>query len=265
MPDNSKPPVKYGSGDIFSTEYDKGTFFLYDIATYEYPQIIFFYGVLFFIFVFIFTSIDVSFSLFVGIILFTVLLYYLWYYRKINSVNAVQKNNIKIDKINPNQSPGNREDLLVNKYPKIVDFMFYMEEFKNYNPDVYNQIIYTFNNIIFLYESSLKDKSLIDTYFDTINNLKLNILNNIESFNYTTDNVVYSKKLIKLKDEAEKLINELLSELSLVQKKNIYYNGYNIETKVLKKSSVMPFNEFYNFNEFIRNTTPVKVSDLIVI
>ena len=265
MPDNSKPPINYGSGNIFSKEYDKGTFFLYDIANYEYPQVIFFYGVTLFIFIYIFTSIDFTFSLFVGLILFTVLLYYIWYYRKINSLNEVEKNNIKIDKINPNQSPGNREDLLINKYPRIVDFMFYMEEFKTYNLNVYNKIIYTFNNIIFLYESCLKDKTLINTYFDTINNLKLNILNNIESFNYTTDNVVYSKKIIKLKDEAENLINEFLSELDIVQKKNIHYNGYNINTKILKKSSVMPFNEFYDANEFIRNTTPVKVSELIVI
>ena len=39
-----------------------------------------------------------------------------------------------------------------------------------------------FNNIVFLYESCLKDKTLINTYFDTINNLKLNILNNIEFY-----------------------------------------------------------------------------------
>lgn len=261
-----KQNVKYGSGNIFSNEFNKNTFFLYDIANYEYPQVIFWYGVMLVVFLYIFSCIDFSISLFIGIIFFSILLYYLWYSRKINTTNELEKNNIKTDIINPNQSsPKNREDLLINNYPDIVDFMFYMKEFKSFNLDVYNIIIYTFNNIIYLYESIKKDKSLVNTYYYTINNLKLSILQNIESFNYKSNNIIYSKKIIELKKKAENIIDKYMAELLLIYKKNIYYNNYNIDTKIITNKSLLPYNEFYNLNENIRNTTPFKISDVFVI
>ena len=56
-----------------------------------------------------------------------------------------------------------------------------------------------------------------------------------------------------------------MAELLIIHKKNIYYNDYNFTTKVITNSSVMPFNQFYTDNEYIRNTTPFKTSDAIVI
>ena len=56
-----------------------------------------------------------------------------------------------------------------------------------------------------------------------------------------------------------------MTELLLIYKKNIYYNNYNIDTKIITNKSLLPYNEFYNLNENIRNTTPFKISDVFVI
>jgi hypothetical protein len=203
----------------------------------------------------IFTNINFSVTLFIGLICYSILIYYLWYNRNINIVSNKDKFDSKVEIVQP----------INNDNPKIVDFLYYMRDLKSLNFSLYNEINCSFSNIIFLYNSIKNDKKLVFDYYDIINMIKLRILAKIESYNLITNSITYNDKIKKLKIMAENIINEILTELYEINKKYIYYNNYKNYTKVLTKNKVLEYNIFNSSNEYIRNTVPFDASNIYVL
>lgn len=231
------------------------TFFVYDIINNTNPQVIFFYCCILIIMILIFTNINFSVTLFIGLICYSILIYYLWYNRNINIVSDKDKFDSKVEIVQP----------INNDNPKIVDFLYYMRDLKSLNFSLYNEIKRSFSNIIFLYNSIKNDKKLVFDYYDIINMIKLRILAKIESYNLITNSITYNDKIKKLKIMAENIINEILTELYEINKKYIYYNNYKNHTKVLTKNKVLEYNIFNSSNEYIRNTVPFDASNTYVL
>jgi hypothetical protein len=231
------------------------TFFVYDIINNTNPQVIFFYCCILIIMILIFTNINFSVTLFIGLICYSILIYYLWYNRNINIVSNKDKFDSKVEIVQP----------INNDNPKIVDFLYYMRDLKSLNFSLYNEINCSFSNIIFLYNSIKNDKKLVFDYYDIINMIKLRILAKIESYNLITNSITYNDKIKKLKIMAENIINEILTELYEINKKYIYYNNYKNYTKVLTKNKVLEYNIFNSSNEYIRNTVPFDASNIYVL
>jgi hypothetical protein len=230
---------------------------LYNIINFEEPQQIFFYFILLILFLFIFTNIDFSITLFIGIIFYSILIYYFYTNRNINNVDSAKKIKTKYETFS------DTEDSVIKEYPDIIDFIFYLSTFKEYNIDTFNEIINLFDNFIFLYNSILIDKSLSSTLFKSITLIKYSIINKIESFNLNTDNIILTEQIKKNRIKAEELLNKYLDNVLLIHKKNLYYNGYNNNTKIITSSNIIECNLFDTDKEFNRNRTIYDFSEFI--
>ena len=154
-----------------------------------------------------------------------------------------------------------KNNILV-KYPKIVDFLFYLENFKYDDIVSYNDIVSTFENFCKIYEYCLLDYNLIFTNYQQLVDIKISILNKINNLNFVYKNVKYENVLVKQKISAEKIINDLLNNLVILCKKKIYYDGYNNGTINIDYSNVLAYNILDDPN-YHKNTSQYNPSNLI--
>jgi hypothetical protein len=241
---------------------NESNFFLYNIINFEEPQQIFIYFVILVIFLFIFSNIDFSISLFIGLIFFTILLFYLHTQRNKNYIDFEKKLDTKFETFKKTNISETTNKNLRN-YPDIIDFIFYLSTFKNYNPNIFQDIINLFNRFIELYDSVIIDKSLASTLFKNMTSIKVKIINNIESFLFTTNNKVFTRQISKSRIRGEKLLNKYLDRILLINKKYNYYNGYNINTNIITNNNILEYN-FSNTNyDNIRGKTMDIYTDFI--
>ena len=214
---------------------------LYNIINTGDPKYIFMYGIIIIIFIFISTKISYNYNILIGLIFCSLIIYYLYTFRKYNILTQTQINNEKFNLLySKNQ--------ILSKYPKIVDFLFYMEGLKSNNIQEFENLILAFEKYCKLYEYCLIDYNLIFTSYNNLIDQKIKILNIINSFIFTTPQIEYEKILIKQKISAENLLDELLNNLFLLYKKKIYYDGYNRNSNIISKSNVLPYNILYESN-----------------
>ncbi len=234
----------------------KSDFFLYNILNFEEPQIVFMYGAGLVIFLFIASKINFSLSLLISLIFYTIIVYYFYTYRNQNYLYETEKNNQKFQNINTNSNQ-------LKNFPKIVDLLYFFEDFKKYNIDEYKQIVNLLTQFSNMYDSCKTDYNLIDRLYSNMLYIRIKILYKMNSFIFNTYGTQYSNTIIDTKDKTKLILAEMLDELVLLHKKKIYYNGYNMNSTVLDTSGVRPYNILQNNNPVSRNNTPI-ITDLLV-
>ncbi len=227
----------------------KSDFFLYNILNFEEPQVVFMYGMGLVIFLFIATKINFSLSLLISLMIYTVIVYYFYTYRNQNYLYDTEKNKDKFENINTNNNE-------LKNFPKIVDLLYYFEDFKKYNIDEYKQIVNLFTQFAKMYDSCKIDYNLIDSLYSNMLYVRVKILYKMNSFVLNTYGTQYSNTVIDTKDGIKKLFDEMLDEIVLLHKKKKYYNGYNINSSILDTSGIIPYNNLQNTNIVSRNDTP---------
>lgn len=230
---------------------------LYNIINFEEPNVVFLYGVLMIIFIILFSILSINYSIIIGLLFYSILIYYFYTDRNLNNVYASQKFNDKFETL---QRPTN----IYKDYPDIVDFIFYMQDMRKYSFSLYDQITSLFREFCILYQSCNKDYNLIDNLYLRMIDIKIEIMNKINAYIYNLDGYQFTQKIFKCKQEAEQILNKYLDELILIKKKKIYYNGYNIKSKILDTTGVLPYNIVSNSNPEFNNIKIPKMSDLIV-
>jgi len=218
---------------------------LYNILNKETNGVLFFYGVFLVIIILIFTNIDFSLSLFIGIIFYFIIISYNNAYNINNKITEEYKIEEKSKSIGIDK----------NK-PDILDFLFYLKSYEQFSKEIFNNIVILCKNFIELYNDCIINKKLINNYYVSLENLKIKILFSLESFNLNGTDL---KELRENKLEIEKILNVYLENLLLLNKKDIYYNGYDVNTKILSSSNILEYNRFDYENEYIRG---IKVFDI---
>jgi hypothetical protein len=221
---------------------------LYNIIKNEPNQLLFLYGVFLFIIILVFTNINFSFSLFIGLIIYSIVISYIYTYNTNNTITEKYKLNQKSKSVGIN-----------DENPEIVDFLFYLESYKQFSIYIYNNIVILLKNFIKLYNDCITNKKLINDYYSVLENLKFLILYTLESFNLNGANL---KELKKNKLEIEKILNKYLEQLLLLQKKDLYYNGFNTKTKILTTDNVVEYNKFDYRNEYNRGIRSFDIQNL---
>ena len=230
---------------------------IYNVINSQDPKQIFMYGLIIIIITFISTKIIYNTNVLIGLVFCSLIIYYLYTYRKYNIITGEQKFKDKFNTINANSN-------ILNKYPKIVDFLFYLENFKYIDISNYNDIINSFEYFCKIYEYCLLDYNLIYTNFQKLTDQKIIILNQINNFIFVYKNTTYENILIKQKISAEKIINDLLNNLVILFKKKIYYDGYDNGTINIDYSNVLAYNILYGTN-YNKHTDEYNISNLIYI
>ena len=136
-----------------------------------------------------------------------------------------------------------------------------MESYKLLNLERFQSLIENFEEFCKVYEYCLIDYNLINNYFQTLINQKIELLYILNSFIFTTFELIYEDKIIVIRKSAEKILNQLLNNLVIIYKKKIYYNGYNVNTSILNHG-VLPYNIVYN-SDYDKNRSNFNISNLI--
>lgn len=231
---------------------------IYNIINYQEPQTLFLYGVLLVIFIFISAKIDFNYSILIGLMFYSILIYYLYTNKKVNYIDNFDKLNTKYENLNTSNN-------ILKKYPNIIDFLYYMSEFKSVSPSIYFNIRTLFENFILLYESCLQDINLINDNFLSLTIIKNEILYKINSFTFNLLSNAETVKLYDMRKTVENILNNFMKELLLIQKKDIYYNGYNTKTKIINIDDILPANYFDIDNNYVRNTKQYDACNLFLL
>lgn len=231
---------------------------IYNIVNYQEPQTIFFYGFILVIVIYASSKIEFNYSILIGLIFYSIFIYYLYTDRKVNYIDEFNKLNTKYEFINTDNN-------ILKKYPNIIDFLFYMTELKAPSPRLYFEIEIFFEQFIVLYESCLQDISLINKNYITMQTIKDKILYSINFYTFNLLTNTESVKLYEMRKTVEKMLNKFLEELVTLQKKDIYYNGYNTETLPIDTNNIKPYNFLDSQNQYIRNTKQFDVLNLYLL
>jgi Ca2+/Na+ antiporter len=222
---------------------------LYNIINYEESNIIFNYFILIIIFLFIFSNIDFKVSTFIGLIFCSIIIYYFYTYRSVNYIYEIEKKKEKFNKLST-------IDKTLESYPDVVDIFYYIEDLRKFNMPQFDKIQSLTEQFFKLYEACNVDYSLINIYYQTMIDIKVLILSSLNTFIINTFNHKITDKLLLVKKNIELKLNNYLSDLFIIQEKNLYYNGYNNNTYIIDKSNVLPsnflnpitYNQFSNLN-----------------
>jgi hypothetical protein len=144
----------------------------------------------------------------------TLIVFVIYFYYKYQS--NIKETNIIINQ-KTNEKFKNEMPSILNKHDDIINFLYFINDFKQYNPDVYNELIININDFLTLFKDyqiirEEKKKLMQDVIFDT----KSKILDNLSSFIYSFNNSPDLR--LKLNNSIEKL-NDIL---------NLYINKLNI-------------------------------------
>jgi hypothetical protein len=256
MTDNFiQPPIGYSN---FLENFKETNNVIYNIINYQEPQTIFLYGFILIVFIYASSFIDISTSLLILLIFYSILIYYLYTDKKVNHINEFEKLNTKYELLNTDNN-------VLKKYPNIIDFLFYMSELKIPSPRIYYEIQQLFKQFILLYEACLHDINLINDNYETLVSIKDYILFSINSYTFNLLTNDEAKKLYEMRNAVEKMLNNFLGELVVLQKKDIYYNDYNTKTKIIKTDNIKPFNFLDTNNQYVRNTKQYDVLNLYLL
>ena len=214
---------------------------LYNVINSQDPKQLFTYIVIIIIITFISIKISYSPNILIGLIFCSIIIYYLYTYRKYNTLTENQIFKEKFDIIySKNQ--------ILSKYPKIVDFLYYIENLKSDNIQGFDDLIKSFENFCKLYEYCILNKNLIFQSYSTLVTYKIIILNIINNFIFVTKETEYENIIIKQKIAAEQILDELLNNIVILSKKKIYYDGYYTNTKNISYSNVLPYDILNDIN-----------------
>jgi len=212
----------------------------------ESNKLYFNYILLFLFFLFLSTHINLSFNLFFWILISAIIIYIINNYYTQQFIDNTNKNIQKFNNIINNNLDHNKFKL-IKKYTDINDFLFYLLDIKEYNNIIYENIVYDLNKFLILYEECFIDHKLINSNFNKMIDIRENTKKNIESIFISNSNSNFNKfnsNIIQI----ESILNKYIDNIVELQNKNIYYNGYNINTKIIDNYNVIEFNR--NFNNF---------------
>jgi len=204
--------------------------FIYDIINSQSNFTLFFFSVLFVITILVFSSIEITFTLFVGLIIYVLFIKYYSTMNDIQNINEQEKLKIKKNKYD-----------IPDNHPEIIDFLFNIEDLKQFSFILFNELKILIINFVNTYDDCINDYTLVNDYYNTLVNLKLKILITIENFNI---NGAPKEIVINNKQMIENILNKYLDNLKLLNDKNNYYNGFDLYAKEITDNNIKASNLF---------------------
>mgnify|MGYP003386392231 CR=1 FL=1 len=211
---------------------------IYNIIDESRPDVLFNYFIIIVVFIFLSSCINISQNILVGILVASIIIYYLYTNRKNNDVSKLKERQEKFKLINTKKST-------LKNHIKFVNIVFYISDIKNLNIPTFNILVSQIESFCNTFESCMTDFKLISHLYTTMNQLKINIMITVNSLIYSIDNWKYEKKINRVRKKLEEILNEYLGIILKNHEKNIYYNGYNNGTKIIDNTNIIPSNSFY--------------------
>lgn len=228
---------------------------IYNIINIDEPQYLFLFFLITIGFIYISTKILYNINILIGIIFASIMIYYIYTDRKYNKRTD---NQLKIEKF---ESIATKNRILA-KYPDIVDFLYYFENYKKFSILKYQDLVSNFESFCQIYEYCLIDNKNIFTNYDILKDIKITICNIINSFIFNSYQIEYENIGIKHKIAAEELLDKMLNKLVLLYNKYNYYNGLNVNNNLISYEKVLPYNIAYDSN-YREHYEPFNMANLL--
>jgi len=167
---------------------------------------------------FVLYIIKIDLTILVTGILFVIYFYYRYNFREKEKKIIIENKNV--------EKFQNKLPTIINKYDDIINFIYYISDFKQYNEQVYSDLIVNLNDFLTIYQDyqivqGTKKKLYADVLFDTKNK----ILDSISSFIYSFNNSPILRE--KLNNSINKLNNILRNYLHKINLEEDHINAFN--------------------------------------
>ena len=223
-----------------NSEFDKESRsnLIYNIIDDSRPDVLFNYFIIIVVFIFLSSTMNVAHSVLIGVLVASIIIHYLYTDRQNNDVSNLKEKHEKFKLINTKKST-------LKNHTKFVNIIFYIADIKNLNIITFNRLVSQIESFCNTFESCMTDFKLISKLYNTMNQLKINILITVNSLIYTINNWKYEKKINRVRNKLEEILNEYIGLIVKNNEKNIYYNGYNNGTTIIDNTNIIPANSFY--------------------
>lgn len=199
---------------------------------------LFWYVSIFVLITFAFSQLKISMSTLYGTIISFVTIHLLYTTYNISKTNNKIMSDQKKDLIIPHSEN-------INSDEKLVNLLFNMQDFYSYNPQAYENAISDLDKFLNYYSQVKNFPETAGTYFDNMNDLRRNILNEIHSIIYKLpQNVQYTEKLNKSISIINDVLFDYLDKVKYINDKYIFENGYSYNSKQIHTTNVVPYNTF---------------------
>jgi hypothetical protein len=241
------------NSDLNTDNSDMEPNLIYNIIVNSRPDVLFNYFIIIVVFIFISSTINITQNLLVGILVASIIIHYLYTHRQTYDISKLKERDEKFKMINTKNS-------VLKNHVKFVNIIYYIEDIKNSNIKEFNNLVSQIESFCNTFESCVTDFKLIPQLQSILIQLKINILISTNSLIYSIDNWKYEKKINRVRNKLEEILNEYLGVIFKNNKKNIYYNGFNNGTKIIDNTNIIPSNSFYSYDFDLGNG---KFSDLL--
>ena len=208
---------------------------LYNIIFESSNKFFYLYIVIIIFIIFIFVNIDFNYNILIALLFSTIIIFIIYIYKKNNFLEESQRLEEKIDIISSPTS-------VINNFPDIVDFLFYLKDFSLVDYNNYQEIIKNLDNFIIIYENTINNFKYINYSYDKMVKIINNILELINSIKYSTYDIKRIENLEKNKISIKIILDKYLENIKQFNNRYIYYNGYNINHNKINDDKILPFN-----------------------
>lgn len=221
---------------------------IYNIINNSKPNILFNYFMIVIFFIFIFKNIEEpSHATYLALILSFIIIYYIYTNIQISDVNEIVEKKDKFDLLNTTNS-------VLKFHTKLVNLLFYISDIKDDNIELFEELVKEIEFFCTTFDSCMIDFKLINSEYSKLVQLKINILVIINNLN---NSLIFSPllndKIVRVREKLEEILNEYLAILYKNHQKQIYYNGYSNDIKIIENTNILPLNSIYTQDYKISN------------
>lgn len=205
---------------------------------------LYWYIVIFVLVIYIFTFINVTISLIFGTIIGMVIIIYMYSNYQILKKQELELFEQKRESITPNIQQNE-----IIKYNEIVDFIFSIQDFYEYNQQAYEDLLESIDHFFILYDEINIDNSLSGINYEMMETKMKTALNTLSSIIIELPkNKKYDNKLLKSVNMLKYLLEKYLNKVKEINNKYIYENGYTSITKIIETGP--PARNYYMDDNF---------------
>jgi len=202
---------------------------LYKILENSGRKDIFIYIIIIILCLVIFKRFTVGINVILGLFVAVVIILYRHEDIIINKKRDIDYHNLKLETIKPHP-------IKLDKYNDIVDYLFSIQEFYEYNQQSYEEMIDNIDMFIIIYEELIVGERFCENKYDMASVNKNNALNALHSifFNIPSEKNItnkFNRSLLEL----ENILNNYLEKMYNICQEKLVMDGYSIERKIINR------------------------------
>jgi hypothetical protein len=162
-------------------------------------------------------------------------------------------NNKLVDNVEYKKQLNYPKSRYIEENKELTDFLYSIQEFYNYNPQLYIELVSSIDNVLSIYDYININNALAGSLYNSIEKQKFIALDCLQSIVILIpDDRKVIEKLNKSIKILEEILNRYLYDVYKINNNYIKINGYNIETKLININDNIPYNETFN-SSLIKN------------